>query len=328
MFTCTALRYALLEWQKNTGVHPKASKSKLKVDRPDRSNYFNFKNDVDKNTSCCTATCCKLLTSPGIADTYTFLLNTWNTLPESYQQRVYKNTLATDKCQIQQAENPMPAMISSMEALCGDNAILLDCLTSKVALEEPQIGSTDPNIPIDNNCTDYELHVAMPGGSRDYRDEGDERDERDAILTASQWRQPTTELERFDLGTSHVDGYEGEDGDNVDAVEKEEASQADNGSTQNVEDRGHGRFDLGTSDVDRYECEDGNDVDMDEKEEASQAHDGSMQNVEDWGHSTRECDYWTVCFKHVKYDNGKTHATASDVSKAMTLLQYVTESQS
>jgi len=32
MFTCTVLRHALLEWQKNTGVHSKASKSKLKAD--------------------------------------------------------------------------------------------------------------------------------------------------------------------------------------------------------------------------------------------------------------------------------------------------------
>jgi len=32
MFTCTALRHALLEWQKNKGVHPKASKSELKAD--------------------------------------------------------------------------------------------------------------------------------------------------------------------------------------------------------------------------------------------------------------------------------------------------------
>jgi hypothetical protein len=45
MFTCTALRHALLEWQKNKGFHPKASKSKLNTDRPDRSNYFNYKND-------------------------------------------------------------------------------------------------------------------------------------------------------------------------------------------------------------------------------------------------------------------------------------------
>jgi hypothetical protein len=41
MVTVTTLRHALLEWQKNQGVHPKASKSQLKADRPDRSNYFN-----------------------------------------------------------------------------------------------------------------------------------------------------------------------------------------------------------------------------------------------------------------------------------------------
>jgi len=103
MFTCTASRHALMEWQRNKGVHPKASKSKLKADRPDRSNYFNYKNDSGNDASCCTATGRKLLTSPGVADTCTFLMNTWKTLLESYQQTVYKNTLATVKCQIQQA---------------------------------------------------------------------------------------------------------------------------------------------------------------------------------------------------------------------------------
>jgi len=46
-----------------------------------------------------------------------------------------------------------------------------------------------------------------------------------------------TELQRFDLGTSDVDGYEGKDGDDVDADadEEEQSSQADDGSTQNVE---------------------------------------------------------------------------------------------
>jgi hypothetical protein len=53
MFTCTALRHALLEWQKNKGVYPKASKSELKADRPDRLNYFNHKNDGGKIASCC-----------------------------------------------------------------------------------------------------------------------------------------------------------------------------------------------------------------------------------------------------------------------------------
>jgi hypothetical protein len=180
----------------------------------------------------------KLLTSPGVADTYTFLINTWNTLPESYQQRVYNNTLATVKHHIQQADNPTPAVVIRTEAASIDNAILLDYLTSEVALEEPEIESTDPNIPIDYNCTEDEIHFGMPGGSEAYEDEGDESDEHDAIRTASRRQWPTTELERFDLGTSDVDGYEAEDGDDADADadEEEEASQPDDGSTQNVVD--------------------------------------------------------------------------------------------
>jgi hypothetical protein len=55
--------------------------------------------------------------------------------------------------------------------------------------------------------------------------------------------------------------------------------QADDGSTQDVQDRSHNRFDLGTSNVDGYDGEDGND--LNEEEEASQAHDASTQNVED-----------------------------------------------
>jgi hypothetical protein len=236
MFACTALRNALLEWQKNKGVRPKASKSKLKADRPDRSNYFNYKNDGGKIASCCTATGSQLLTSPGVSDTYKFLINTWNTLLESYKQRVYKNTLATVKRQIHQAENPMPATVSSSEAARVDNAILLDYLTSEVALEEPEIGSTDPNIAIDNYCTDDEMDFGMRGRCEDYNDEGDEIDDRDAISTACWRRLAATELERLDLGTSGVTGYEGDNGDNADAVEEKEASQADDELTQTLED--------------------------------------------------------------------------------------------
>jgi len=130
-FTCTVLRNDLMEWQENKGGHPKASKSKLKADRPDRSNYFNFKTDSVKNTSCCSATGRKLRTSPGIADTYPFLMNTSNSPPQSYKQRLYKNTLAIAKRQIQQAENPTPAMVISMGAEPVDNAILHDYLTSE-----------------------------------------------------------------------------------------------------------------------------------------------------------------------------------------------------
>jgi len=39
----------------------------------------------------------------------------------------------------------------------------------------------------------------------------------------------TSELDRFDLGTSDVNGYEGEDGDDEDADAEEETSQADDG---------------------------------------------------------------------------------------------------
>jgi hypothetical protein len=52
-------------------------------------------------------------------------------------------------------------------------------------------------------------------------------------------RKPMMDQRRMwktDLGPSDVDGYEGEDGDDADADEEEEASQADDGSTQNVED--------------------------------------------------------------------------------------------
>jgi hypothetical protein len=109
-------------------------------------------------------------------------MNTWNTLPESYQQRVYNNTLATVNRQIQQAENPTPAVVISLESAGVDNAILLDYLTSEVALEEPEIGSTYSNITIDNNCTDDELHFGMAGGRWDFEDSGDKSD---TITTAS-----------------------------------------------------------------------------------------------------------------------------------------------
>jgi len=128
-------------------------------------------------------------------------------------------------------------------------------------------------------------------------------------------------------GNHDADGYEGEDGDHVDADEEEEALQADDGLTQNVEDWGHSRFDQGTSDVDGYECEHGYHADADEEESASQADDGWTQNVEDWGPSTRECEDWIVYFRPVKYNNGEANATASNISDVKTVLQYVTKSQ-
>jgi hypothetical protein len=236
MTTYTALRHALLEWHQNEGVHPKASKSKLKAHGPDRSNSFNSKNDSGKIASCCPAMGRKEFTSSGVVDTYPFLMNTSNTLPESYHQRAYQNPLATVKRQIQQAENPTPPTVISTEAARVDNCFLLDYLTSEVALAELQIGSTDQNILIDRNCTDDKLHFGMPRGCEDQDDEDDEIDETDAIPTPSRRRRAATELDRFDMGTYDVDGYEGDDGDDGDADEKEEASQDDHGLTQTEED--------------------------------------------------------------------------------------------
>ena len=48
-----------------------------------------------------------------------------------------------------------------------------------------------------------------------------------------------TELERLHLGTSDLDRYNRVDGDDVDAHDEEEASQANNWSTQNMEDSGY-----------------------------------------------------------------------------------------
>jgi hypothetical protein len=80
---------------------------------------------------------------------------------------VYTNTLPTVKRQIQQVENLVPGVVISVEAARVENAILLDYFACEVAREEPEIGSTDPNIPIDNKCTDDELHFGMPRGSGD-----------------------------------------------------------------------------------------------------------------------------------------------------------------
>ena len=77
-----------------------------------------------------------------------------------------------------------------MKAARIDNAIILDYLTSKVALQEPKIGSTDTNIPISHNCIDDELHFGMPGGSADYIDEGEKSHESNAIPTTSQQQWP------------------------------------------------------------------------------------------------------------------------------------------
>jgi len=110
-----------------------------------------------------------------------------------------------------------------------------------------------------------------------------------AIQIASRRQWGATELKRFDLGTSDVDGYEGEDRNVADKDEDEEASHVDDGSTQNIEDWGHSRVDLETSDVDGYDGEDGDPSSADQAEDASQEDDESTEHMEHWGHGTRNC---------------------------------------
>ena len=143
----------------DNGVQRNPSKSKLNVDSHYHSNYLNYMNRGVRIISYFATTGHQLLTSPDIADMYTSWMNTWNTLPESYQQRVYKNTLATGKNHIQQAENPMPALVISVDSASVDNAILLGYLTSEVVHEESEIRSTGPTILIDTGCPDDGLHL-------------------------------------------------------------------------------------------------------------------------------------------------------------------------
>jgi len=132
MFTCTVLHYAHQESQNNKGGPLNPSKSKLKADRPHCSYYFNYNDDSGKDISYCAATGHKFLTSACVGDMYTFMMNTWNTLPERYQQRVYKDNLATVMRQIQQAENPTPAMVIRMQEAHVHNSSGLNYLTSEV----------------------------------------------------------------------------------------------------------------------------------------------------------------------------------------------------
>jgi len=75
-----------------------------------------------------------LLTSPGVADIYIFLMITWNILPQSYQPGVNLITLAIVKREFQQGENPIFAIFIRVNTAHVDNAILCHHLTLKWGL--------------------------------------------------------------------------------------------------------------------------------------------------------------------------------------------------
>jgi len=78
-------------------------------------------------------------------------------------------------------------------------------------------------------------HVVIPEGSRDYTDECDESNELDAIPTVRCWDGPQLNSQRFHLGCNDVNWYVGDDGDYPHVDEEEVELQANDGSTQNVE---------------------------------------------------------------------------------------------
>jgi hypothetical protein len=74
---------------------------------------------------------------------------------------------------------------------------------------------------------------------------------------------------RFDLGSSNVNGHERNvGGDDANADEEEEASQANNTSMQNMVGSGKITFRLGTRILEEYDGEDDNDADPDLEEVA------------------------------------------------------------
>jgi hypothetical protein len=58
----------------------------------------------------------------------------------------------------------------------------------------------------------------------------------DAIPTSSQQPWATSEPQRFDLGNTDVNSNDVDDGDDVNREDAKEASHADDGLTQNLED--------------------------------------------------------------------------------------------
>ena len=192
--------------------------------------------DGGKNAFCCDAMGHMLLTAPGVTALCTFLRNTWNSQSECYQLKVYNITLATVRYDIQPAENRTLAIVISIEAAQVHIAIDHDYWTSKVALEEPEFRSTYQYLLRHNNCTGNKQHCQMLESSRN-REDSDEEGEKHDVLPTTDWRcQASTRLKECALGTSAVDGNEVENGNNVHSDEEEEASQANDGSTQNVDD--------------------------------------------------------------------------------------------
>jgi len=63
----------------------------------------------------------------------------------------------------------MPALLISVEAVHADNVIPHHYFTSEVALNQPELGSSDPNIRKVDNCIANDLDFGIRGGSLSVR---------------------------------------------------------------------------------------------------------------------------------------------------------------
>jgi hypothetical protein len=94
-------------------------------------------------------------------------------------------------------------------------------------LEEAGIRSPDPYMIVSNICMEDVLHFEMTVGWEQYDHHCDKIEDSEAIPSDSGRRWATIELNRVVPGTSDVDRYESDDGDNVDTYLEDEASQGD-----------------------------------------------------------------------------------------------------
>jgi hypothetical protein len=65
----------------------------------------------------------------------------------------------------------------------------------------------------------------MPAGGENYHSEGEGIAESDVIPTTRWHRMATTELERFDIGTSDINRYKGKNDGDADMDEEDAALQ-------------------------------------------------------------------------------------------------------
>jgi hypothetical protein len=101
----------------------------------------------------------------------------------------------------------MPAVFIYVKGAFMDNAILLEYLTSNVAVTKPEIGCTHITVMVNSQFRDDKLYIWMAGDSGDFENDGDTIKELNAFPTPSLRRLTITEHESFYMGNGDIQGY-------------------------------------------------------------------------------------------------------------------------